>query len=210
MNFVTEYNYTLNKNELISTVKSYCTIPENIDLGKIFNELLETLQNTVEPMGVFNICKMPKNVNISSLKNCQNIIYCLITIGDKVEEKINSFFNEDKFYTAVLFDAMTSSLLFELSHQLFMKICSHAKLLNLGLTPRITPGDGDIDIKFQKNIVSALKNDDFQSIHIVNDYILSPSKSMSFIYGADKTIEYNNLDHNCLICSNYNCSFKKK
>lgn len=210
MHFVTEYNYKLNKNEIISTVKSYCSIPENINLELIYDELLGILQNTVEPIGVFNIGEMPKNFNSPSLENCHNLIYCLITIGDRVEEKTNCFLNEGNFFSAILFDAMTSSLLFELSHQFFMKICLEAKLLNLGLTARITPGDGEIDIEFQKDIVSALKNEDFHSIHMVNDYLLYPSKSMSFIYGADKTIKYNKLDHNCLICGNYNCSFRKK
>ena len=208
MKVVSDFKIKLNKEKIIETVQSYCQTPPYEELSKMYDDLFYYLIEYSTPLGMYKIDKKPNNLDLDSLKKCNNIVYCLVTIGDESCKKVESLFEEGKFFEAILLDTMASSYLFHVSSDLFNEICADSHELELGLTCKIAPGDGEIDLEYQKEIVDMFKNDDIHSIRVVNDCMLYPAKSMSYIYGADSQIAYNEKDHSCEHCHNVFCKMR--
>ena len=82
--------------------------------------------------------------------------------------------------------------------------------MNLGLTTRISPGNKDFPLKYQKCIIDILKRADSLDIEAEDSYMLSPIYSMAYVYGADGKIALNKLDHSCDSCPKKDsCTIKK-
>lgn len=210
MEVVLDFNFKLNKNLVSSTLKSYFETITDEEIINMYEKLLPMLYESVEPVGIFKIDKKDKDFTFDVIKDCKYIVYCLITIGDKCTEKINEQFSYGKMKEGMVLDAMAASYLFEISSQLFNHIHDAAAELGMGLSCRIAPGDGEIPLWYQKNILDNLDADNFLGIHIIDDCMLSSLRSMAYIYGADKEIKLNKKDHNCSSCSNKNyCSMRK-
>ncbi len=208
MKVISDFKVKLNKEKIIETVQSYCQTPPYEELSKMYDDLFYYLIECSTPLGMYKIDKKPNNLDLNSLKKCNNIVYCLVTIGDESCKKVESLFEEGKFFEAILLDTMASSYLFHVSSDLFNKICVDSHKLGLGLTSKIAPGDGEIDLEYQKEIVEMFKNDDLHNISIINDCMLYPAKSMSYVYGADTRIAYNEKDHCCEYCHNTSCKMR--
>lgn len=209
MNVISDFKFKLNKDKIISSVQSYCQSPPYEALSKIYDNMVPLVAEYSKPLGLFKIEKKSDDLKLDSLKDCRFVVYCAVTLGQNSVDKVDSLFADGKFHEAILFDAMASSFLFDISSQLFTIICRKYNNINLGLTNKIAPGDGDIELEYQNKIISRLKNDDIHNISIINNCMLYPSKSMSYIYGADKKIAVNQYnDHSCETCSNIFCKLK--
>lgn len=209
MNIVSDFKFQLNKDRIINSVQSYCQSPPYEELSKIYDSLIPLVREYCKPLGLFKIERKPEQLELDLIKNCKFVVYCAVTIGQDSVDKVDSLFDEGMFYEAVLLDAMASSFLFDVSCQLFTKICEKYNDINLGLTNKIVPGDGDIELEYQKEIVSKLKSENIHDISIINDCMLYPAKSMSYIYGADESIAINQYnDHSCATCSNMFCKMR--
>jgi hypothetical protein len=207
MNIVSDFKFKLNKEKIINSVQSYCQTPPYEELSNIYDDLLPLLKEYSKPIGLFKIEE--KQIQLELLNNCRYVIYCAVTIGQNSTEKADKFFKEGKFLEAVLFDAMSSFYLFDISSQLFRRICEKFHNVNLGLTSKIAPGDGELELEYQKEIVSKLVNEELHDISIVHNCMLYPSKSMSYIYGADESISFNQYnDHCCETCYNTFCKMR--
>lgn len=206
MNVISDFKFQLNKDKIISSVQSYCQLPPYEDLSKTYDNILPSVKKYSKPLGLFKIERKSDELKLISLKDCKFVIYCAVTIGQNSVDKVDSLFKDGKFYEAILFDAIASHFLFDISNQLFTTICGKYNDINLGLTNKIVPGDGDIDLEYQSEIISRLQSN---TISIVNNCMLYPSKSMSYIYGADESIAFNQYkDHSCITCSNIFCKMK--
>lgn len=206
MNTISDFKFQLNKNNIISSVQSYCQSPPYEVLSNIYDNMLPLVRKYSKPLGLFKIEKKSDELKLDLLKDCKFIVYCAVTIGQNSVEKVNSLFEDGKFHEAILFDAIASHFLFDISRQLFTIMCHKYNDINLGLTNKIVPGDGDIELEYQNEIVSRLKSN---HISIVNRCMLYPSKSMSYIYGADEKISVNQYnDHSCSTCSSMFCKMK--
>ena len=209
MNIVSDFKFQLNKNVIISSVQSYCESPPYEELSKIYDTILPLVREHSKPLGLFKIERKPNQLKLDLLKDYKFVIFCAVTIGQDSVDKVDSLFEEGKFYEAILFDAIASSFLFDVSCQLFTRMCQKYNDINLGLTNKIVPGDGEIELEYQKEIVSRLKSSNIHDISIVNNCMLYPSKSMSYIYGADESIAINQYnDHSCTTCSNTFCKMR--
>ncbi|NMM63001.1 5-methyltetrahydrofolate--homocysteine methyltransferase [Clostridium sp. P21] len=208
MYIISDFKFQLNKTKIINAVKSYCQTPPYEELSKIYDDLLPMLREISKPIGIFKIDNQNEELNSTVINKCSHIVYSLVTIGEGSVKKVDNFFEEGKFYEAVLLDAMASSYLFNVSSELFNSIYKTTKDMNLGLTCKIAPGDGEIDLEYQKNIVNKFNNEDIHGISVIDKYMLYPSKSMSYVYGADASIAFNRKDHSCANCYNTFCTMR--
>lgn len=198
----------LNKARVLNAVNSYYPSPSYDQLSSIYDTMLNILFENCSPLGVYKIGKKPVSMNYNLLKDYDYLVYCLVTIGNETEGIIDNLFYKNEFTQAIVLDAMASSFLFEISSQLFNSIQKFAKGLGMGLSCKIAPGDGEIELEYQIEIVNILADSNKHTIHLVDNYMLFPSKSMSYIYGADKNVEPNFTDHNCINCFNSFCSMR--
>lgn len=114
-----DFKYSLDKNNIINIVDSYYKIKDMNTAFEIFNKLEDILKDNIEPVGLYKIDKKPKEYDFEFLKKCKNIIFCIITLGDKITNKVQELFSSGKFLEGLILDAMSSSLLFEYNSQMY-------------------------------------------------------------------------------------------
>lgn len=205
MNIVKDFNINIDKDGVFRAVSSYYPLSTDTSIDKIYYNLEQTAINTVRPLGIFKLDKMPDNKPCNLLKSCEFIIYCIFTLGDDITEETDKLFSENEFVNGLILDAISTSILFDISRQFYDRIYEFTALRNLGLTCRIAPGDGEIDITYQKHIIENLEGYKDFGIELVHDYMVKPYKSITYIFGADKSIKLNKQDHKCENCLNSNC-----
>lgn len=209
MEVILDFDFKLNKAQVIQTIKSYGKILTDEEMEGLYNKLLPIVYETIEPVGIFDIQKREENFNFKIIKDYNYIVYCIITIGDTCSKKINEFFSYGNMKEGMVMDAMLTSYLFEASSQLFNHIYNKSKELKLGLSCRISPGDGEIPLQYQKYILDRLDAENFLNLTVTDSYMLSSTHSMAYIYGADKSLPLSKKDHDCSRCPNRDlCNMK--
>jgi hypothetical protein len=205
MVIIRDFDISVNKDKVYSAITSYYPLPDEKEFDLLYNSSVELAHSVVKPLGAFKLDKM-STIKPSNLFNfCNEIIYCFFTIGNEITEIIDKLFEENKFTNAIILDAISTLILFEMSKQFNNRIYEYTSLRNLGLTCRIAPGDGEIDITYQKNIIESFDDHEALGIEVIHDYIIKPYKSLTYVFGADKNIAINNEDHKCEHCHNLKC-----
>lgn len=209
MNTFMNFKFKMEKNHVLNVVNSYYKIDDFDSAGKIYDNLTGLLQNTVAPVGLYKMEKKPEIYNFEPVGNCRYVVFCLITLGSEITEMIDELFGKGEFLEGIILDAMASTLLFEYNSQFYSHIYEWASGLNMGITCRIAPGDGEIPFEYQEDIVRRISIAKEYGITIIKGYVLNPAKSMSYIHGADEHIEKIKRAHDCKSCSSMNCFMRE-
>jgi hypothetical protein len=207
MFIINNFKISINRNEVLKAINSYYDLSHYDDLTQIYEDMYQLAIDKITPFGAFEIeekstMQVSKSV---TLHDCRYMIFCIFTLGDEITEIIDNLFDKNEFTQAIILDAISTSILFHLSKQMYNNIYEYSKEKHMGLTCRIAPGDGEIDINYQKNIVEKFDRLEEMKFSTVNDYIIKPYKTLTYIYGADNNIKINREDHHCNRCQNKTC-----
>jgi hypothetical protein len=206
---VSDFDIKVDKLRVIDTVRSYYEIPSPDILESKFKNLEDVLYRLSRPKGVYINQIKDEVYDFESLKDCSHIVYCIVTIGEEVPKYTDYLFNNGEFFDGLLLDAMSSEMLFEVSSQFYLNIKSEIEKTGLGLTCKLSPGDGEIPITYQQNIFEKFDKNAVQGMYIFQGCLLYPVKSMSYLYGAGDKILSREKDHCCDVCSNGFCKMRK-
>ena len=77
---------------------------------------------------------------------------------------------------------------------------------NSGTKPRFSPGYGDFDISYQKNIFSCLNSEKYIGLTLTDSMLMVPSKSVTAVVGL--TEDKQEHKNKCDMCENKNCSYR--
>lgn len=207
MKFVTDFIFKLDKLQVINSLSTYDQLVDKSELSRLYNSLLPVLYDTVHPSGIFNV---EKSAFFPAMGRYEYAVPCIITLGKSIGRKIDEYFSLRKLPQGIMLNAMSNSYLFDISSQLFEKIYIEASKLNLGLSPRLSPGSCELPMEYQKSILEILNNSRILDMTITENYMLNPIHSMTYIYGADKKISSNKIDHNCSKCQNRKSCIMRK
>lgn len=209
MESLSDFKFKLNKEHVLNVVATYLPIGDREDRGKIFDYLVDVLKDSISPIGFFQIGEKTEEYNFESFVNVDKIICCLITLGENITERIEGLFSKNKFIDAIILDAMASSLLFEYNTQMYDYLYNYFYEKGIGITCRIAPGDGEIPIEYQSDIVNRLGVKEKYNISIINGFAINPPKSMAYVHGADEKINKVKYLHSCKECPNLHCNIRK-
>jgi uncharacterized 2Fe-2S/4Fe-4S cluster protein (DUF4445 family) len=177
----------------------------------IYDKMLRRGQELAKPIATY-IIKRKEEFNSGYYKICEHshVILCLISLGEDISLHATENFEEGNYLEGLMLDTIADQMVFSLTEQLYLEIYENAKIMNLGLTKRMSPGDRNIPIEMQKEILfDVLANKDID-VGITDGYMLNPVKSLTYFYGADKDMSLARADHDCAECSQENCKFKNK
>lgn len=76
-----------------------------------------------------------------------------------------------------------------------------------GLTMRFSPGYGDLDLSFQKEIFRVLDPAKNIGLTLNDSLLMTPGKSVTAIFGLTDNVEKE--EHDCSLCPNVNCEYRK-
>ncbi|MDO6354068.1 hypothetical protein Q3V94_03075 [Caloramator sp. CAR-1] len=208
MRIIKNFVFCLDKSQILSIVETYLPYGDKELRGKIFDELIDLLKLSVEPVGFFSIGDKTSEYNFETLKQSEKLVYCLITLGGKITEKIDLLFSENNFEEAIILDVMASSLLFEYNSQMYDYLYDYFVKKGYGITCRIAPGDGEIPMEYQGDIINKLAGIEKYNISLKKGYVIYPPKSLAYIHGIGKNLNKDKHLYSCRECPNINCSIR--
>ncbi|MCT4597033.1 MAG: ASKHA domain-containing protein [Vallitalea sp.] len=195
----------IDRDEVLSTMECYKNSPNYPHYCKLYNEVIEESLMDINPEGYYII---KENDNYIDNKY-EEVIFCIITLGNNINQKIKHYFHNNNYLKGMLLNTIGDIILFNMSTSMYELLSKEQNSKGINLSSRIEPGSIEYDIKFQKTILDLINEEENTNIKITSGYMLYPSKSLSYCYGASKSIPCTHIDHDCSMCSNVTCNYRK-
>ncbi len=139
------------------------------------------------------------------LKGCERGVFIGVTLGAEADLLIYKFsaLSPSK---AVAAQAAASAMVEMAADEVCEEISK--TLENLYLTPRYSPGYGDLDISCQKEFLKILSAEKRIGLCLTASGMLTPVKSITAVAGFTKE-KLNCKEHKCSTCMNKTCAYRE-
>lgn len=130
------------------------------------------------------------------------------TVGDTIEERIETLFAEREFPLAYMLDSLGSVTVEALAEGFHRQLCAERLAQDLKVTPRESPGYPRWAIEEQQKIFALLPT---QRIGVrINEYcIMTPRKSISFAVGIGPEARMGTSVSPCRSCDMRDCAYRR-
>lgn len=209
MKLIENFKYEVKKEDILKILRCNNESNAYLQICDICDLILKDIDKIISPKALYKFKNMNNNIDVEEIKSLSSIVYCFLTLGDKISEEIERYFKEDKYIEGMILDTIADYILFDLSNQLYEMICEEAKNKGLGLTNRFSPGSEGFPIEKQKYIIDEFSEFKDLKIEITEGFMLKPLKSLTFVMGADKCLNIKRNENECLKCTSINCPFRK-
>jgi hypothetical protein len=154
--------------------------------------------------------KFKSNGLIHAVRKCQKVIVFLVTIGKKLDWKIDKLMNEKRLTEAYLLDSIGSVAVEEAAAGLQRVIDEDLQNQFKKTSLRFSPGYCDWKLQEQKMIFNIL-DADLVGVKLSPSYLMSPRKSISGIFGIgnEKDMKYYKTNP-CYFCELKNCIARRR
>ncbi len=175
----------------------------------LYTKLEGVLKEIVKPEGGYYFLEKGDFPAVNQIQYYPNRVCCFLTLGSEISEEINKYFYQGDYLEGMLLDVMADALIFNFSNQLYSHLCDEAERVGLGLTERIEPGEKEVSLSIQKDILLLFQEKGAAlDLQITEAYMLRPVKSMTFFYGAAVDLPLRKVDHSCVNCEKEECKFR--
>ncbi|MBE5935414.1 MAG: Vitamin B12 dependent methionine synthase activation subunit [Lachnospiraceae bacterium] len=120
---------------------------------------------------------------IKNLESCNSIILFGATIGLEIDRLIAKYSSSSPS-RALILQAIGAERIESLCNAFNKDISTEQQALGNNTKPRFSPGYGDLDINFQKDIFEALNCSKHIGLTLNESLLMSPSKSVTAIIGV--------------------------
>jgi hypothetical protein len=130
------------------------------------------------------------------------------TIGEAIEQRIESLFTEREFPVAYMLDSLGSVAAEALAEGFLRQLCVERLAQGFKVTPRESPGYMRWPIEEQRKVFALLPTD---TIGVgLNPYcIMMPRKSISFAVGIGPKAKMGSMFSPCQSCDMRNCAYRR-
>ena len=152
----------------------------------------------------FGFSKTTSKFLANNLKDCDKAVVFCATIGLAIDRLIAKYgvVSPSK---ALVFQAIGAERIESLCNLFSSEILSEYKKVK----PRFSPGYGDLDLEFQRDIFIALDYSKKIGVNLTSECLMSPSKSVTAIIGIpNKESDIEKLE--CENCSQKDCEFRRE
>ncbi|GAB6098351.1 vitamin B12 dependent-methionine synthase activation domain-containing protein [Halanaerocella petrolearia] len=143
------------------------------------------------------------------LADQEEVALLAVTIGYKLEEKVNQLFAEGELTKATTLDAVGSAAVEEVANEVTRLIKKESLTRGLShLTMRFSPGYGDTKLDMQPELLDLLDGEELD-INLSSGYILDPQKSITALIGLGNVeSDRPSCDFNCQNCEFETCVYE--
>lgn len=146
------------------------------------------------------------------LKGSDEIIMFAATIGMGVDRLIKRY-NKTEMTRTLLLQALGAERVETLCDYFCDEIASELNCENKILTPRYSPGYGDMLLEHQRDFFNLLDCNRKVGISLGESLLMTPSKSVTAIMGiknvTDMSKNKKDYKHKCETCNNKDCEYRK-
>lgn len=213
MNHYTIYTLPIHLDKALVFARQHIhvSMPNYDAFDKAFDELTEEINVHCTPRGMFTLKPICKEARLTKdLSEVSHVVYAMVTLGPWISSRSTAYFKEKDFLKGLLLDAMADQLLFDASDAFYPTIRQIVyDEQGYALTVRIEPDDRYVPMWVQKLVLDECGGRGALDMDITDGYMYNPLKTMGYLYGADKNIAIAEKDHDCDLCSNLTCEFRK-
>ncbi len=142
------------------------------------------------------------------LNGCNRVILLAATLGSEADTLIRKYSAMD-MEKALIAQAVCAVMIEDYCDAVVCEAAQSPILKSLYPTSRFSPGYGDFDISWQKDMLKLLNCEKQIALTLTDGYMLIPSKSVTAIVGFGK--ERAELDkEKCARCTNTQCAYRKE
>lgn len=210
MNIITDFTFNLDRNLVFKAIDCFEDSEVYEEVCETYETLSKDLQGMISAKAMFQFREKPEEYTMEDVKSCSHIVFCLVTLGEKVTKATESYFSSGLYLEGMLLDAMSDVILAEYAAQLYNKVAEEARRRGVGLSCKLSPGNADFHISNQKDIIDRVNGREVLNIDVTEGFMLRPVKSVSFIFGADKKLDIPLSDHECSRCTSTTCKMRKE
>ena len=131
----------------------------------------------------------------------------ICTIGLALEREVSRLFSAGEYAAAVMLDSAGLTAVESLADYVDNIVCQQALSKGLALTPRISPGYGDLALQEQR-IVFALLPGDRIGVTLTEKYMMWQRKSLSFATGIGEGFIIEKSMGRCRHCGMINYPYR--
>ncbi len=119
------------------------------------------------------------------LKNSFAVIFLAVTIGSGLENLISQYTEEKQFEKTLVLDSIGSEATEASANALNNYLLTLARQAKYSLTPRFSPGFGDLPLFFQKDMFRELSLDRLDIV-LNEKFVFFPRKTVTAILGVEE------------------------
>ncbi len=194
------------KKDVLDSIQCYEGSPSYSIYEELFDDLIKENADLLNPVGYY---VMTDTRDDAIVEDYDSMVCCVVTLGKGLDLKMNSYFAQDDYMKGVLISSMADTILFNASNELYHQIFPYIKDKGMMMTKRKEPGTSGINVTAQKWILDTVNGIEATDIKITTGYMLDPTKSMGYFYGAGKDLKYTPFDHDCSLCDHIHCHHRK-
>lgn len=208
-----------NRKEVLRYAGFLGTKPD-ADMEKIFDEAERALCSAVTPRTVSRRfdCEVTKEgVSFGGyffqskklanhLDGCKEIFLTAATLGVEADSLLRRLSITDMSRAAVM-QATAAALIESVCDELDLSLAKEIENQGLFLKPRFSPGYGDLDIKYQREIFALLDCPRRIGLSLSDSYMMVPTKSVTAIVGITPNQQCHRAK--CSRCPKTDCEFRQ-
>jgi uncharacterized 2Fe-2S/4Fe-4S cluster protein (DUF4445 family) len=206
---VTDFLFRPDKKTILESVECDEHNPAYAEMSRIYCQITEIAALAITPKAAYVLDEKPEELNFDGASGCNQLIYCLVTIGNGLADKSAACFQSGMYAEGLLLDAIANFALFDYSCQLYQKIVCETQTAGLGLTKRLSPGEAGVDVACQQLILGRFADEAGLGITMTGGFMLDPVKSLAYVYGVAANLPVNSVDHDCSACGKSDCKLRK-
>ena len=141
------------------------------------------------------------------LAGCSRAAVTLCTVGSEIDGHIRSCFDSGDYLRGMAADIIALSALECVGRHLWQRLADDIRGTELGMTARLSPGDGGWPLEEQARIFACLRGGDIGVTQTASG-MLEPVRSVSAVYGLGRGIGIARAGHACAGCAMENCAYR--
>lgn len=179
-----------------------------VHCNEIFDALCSIAKSNMQMVNLYSVRDNSMHFDIKELDDCQKIVLCFTSCNNKILDEIDALMEQEDYLEGYILNDIANEVLFNASRQMNLQIYNEIKSMGFNLTTQYSPGENNMCMEYQKDLLDALKEEIEIDAYLTDSYMINPEKSMLYVYGADKNIDDISIEHDCSKCSNKDCFFR--
>ncbi len=139
----------------------------------------------LRPRGVYRIVDRVNAADAGMPDATPAVGVGLCTIGHALEGEVTACTRANRLLDGVILDAIGSVAADAAADSLNLRLCDAAAERGLAAAPRVSPGYGDWDVRFQRKLLALLPAEDL-GVTLTSGQMMVPRKSVSFAVAFDE------------------------
>ncbi len=196
-----------NKDSVLFLIDCFPESPIYNEVVDEYIRLEEETRNVIEPLALLEFGSIKDNLRAKNYETATPCCYVFYTIGDKIKEISNNYFEEGNYLEGMIVNAIADDYLFQLDEELKEIIGQICKERNVGVMERLEI-QVDMAMEAQKVVLEETKADKILNISVTEGYMFTIVKSNCFVFILSKDVDQMNLKHDCSKCNQINCKLR--